>query len=444
VLAAKSYAKGWLPVDFVSCLPFGYIPYVLGEGEGGAGNKATRMLRMFRLLKLLRLVRIKRILDRWEEEMYGARALKIGKIVFLMAGAAHWVACTWFFVGAPTLTADGNSTVPYIMPNGDPTEGWVLRRYNSVEIADSISMWEKYRDSLFWSTMSVIMIDAAEVGMTPETYAEKLIYVISFIIGAFLVSMIIGQISDMIAHANPGDAAKADTIGLVHAFLHERRVGASLTKRVRAHFNQLYSNRGTTEDMQGFFDHLPRALALELAGAVGFIDDIQANRRSVVYKVPFCRNLSADDMIRLCCKMKHCAYEPPQVYLDGSLDRTRFIMREGERGAEMWVMLEGKVRVETTSGGGETVDLGTLGVSEFFGESAVLAEESPGVPLKRLRSVYAITQLVQTIALTYRDLCELRQESRTIDEAVEREAMGFKQVRAACGLSAARLRHRVL
>ena len=60
-----------------------------------------------------------------------------------MAGAAHWVACTWFFVGAPTLTADGNSTVPYIMPNGDPTEGWVLRRYNSVEIADSISMWEK-------------------------------------------------------------------------------------------------------------------------------------------------------------------------------------------------------------------------------------------------------------------------------------------------------------
>ena len=38
MLAAKSYAKGWLPVDFVSCLPFGYIPYVLGEGEGGAGG----------------------------------------------------------------------------------------------------------------------------------------------------------------------------------------------------------------------------------------------------------------------------------------------------------------------------------------------------------------------------------------------------------------------
>ena len=57
---AKSYLRGWFPIDFVSCLPFGYIPYMTGDSEGGASNKATRMLRMFRLLKLLRLVRIKR------------------------------------------------------------------------------------------------------------------------------------------------------------------------------------------------------------------------------------------------------------------------------------------------------------------------------------------------------------------------------------------------
>ena len=95
----------------------------------------------------------------------------------------------------------------------------------------------------------------------------------------------------------------------------------------------------------------------------------------------------------------------------------------------MWVITDGKVRVETTADeGGETIDLGTLGVTDFFGENAVLTEESPSVPLKRMRSVYAITQLVQTVALTYKDLCQLRLESETIDAAVNREAEGLKAV----------------
>ena len=330
---AKSYLKGWLPVDFVACMPFGYIPYIVGESEGGSGNKATRMLRMFRLLKLLRLVRIKRILDRWEEEMYGARMLKIGKIIFMVGAAAHWVACLWYWVGADTIIEDGPGG--YVLPNGDSTDGWVLRRYHTVNITKTIPMWEKYKDSLFWSSMAVIMIDPAEEGMTPETYGEKLVYTIGFIVGAFLVSMIIGNISDMIAHSNPGDAAKSDAVGLVHAFLHERRVGASLTKRVRSHLNQLYTNRGTTADMLDFFDRLPYTLAMELAAAVGFVDDLQHNRRGVLYKVPFCRHLSAHDHLLLCCRLKHCSYEPPTVQVDGSLDPSRFIMREGERGREM-------------------------------------------------------------------------------------------------------------
>lgn len=397
---AMNYLKGWLPVDFVSCLPFGYIPYILGEDAGGSGNKATRMLRMFRLLKLLRLVRIKRILDRWEEEMYGKRMLKFGKIVFLVGGTAHWVACLWYWVGADP------DTVGYVLPGGAETDGWVYRKYGSPENVDSVSMVDRYKDSLFWSTMAVIMIDACEDHSTPETFSEKLTYAISFCAGAAIIAAIIGQISDMIAHANPGDQSKSDSVSLVHAFLYERHVGVSLTRRVRQHFNQHYTCQGTTQDIQSIFDGLPQSLKLELAVNIGFVDDLQTNRRATLSKVPFVRGLSANDMIRISCKMKYCGYEPPHVNEDGSIRVEDFIMRQGERGVEMWVILEGKVRVECVAqaedapimkaGDGQGVDLGKLGMTEFFGENAVLMEESPGVPLRRIRSAYGITQTVLT------------------------------------------------
>jgi hypothetical protein len=239
------------------------------------------------------------------------------------------------------------------------------------------------------------MIDTDEDGMGPETYFEKIAYIIAFAIGAVIIAAIIGQISDMIAHANPGDQAKSDAVGMIHAFLYERHVGMSLTRRCRTHFNQLYSNRGTTQDMQNIFDRLPRQLAIELAKSIGFIDDLRTNRRAFHYKVPFCRGLSADDMIRMSCKMKHCIYEPPHVHADGSLDDEQYIMRQGNRSTEMWVIMDGKVRVEVKTDN-DVVDLGKLGIQDFFGEIAVLTEESPGVPLRRTRSAYGITQTVLT------------------------------------------------
>ena len=52
------YAKGWFPIDFVSCLPFGYIEYIIDvDSDDMKNNKAFRLLRMMRLLKLLRLAR---------------------------------------------------------------------------------------------------------------------------------------------------------------------------------------------------------------------------------------------------------------------------------------------------------------------------------------------------------------------------------------------------
>eukprot|EP01047_Picozoa_sp_COSAG01_P023338 COSAG01_NODE_1409_length_10417_cov_4.920043_12_plen_100_part_00 len=65
------------------------------EDDTGRENRLIRLLRLMRLLKLMRLVRFKRILDRWEEELYSSGFIKFGKLIIIIFGAAHWVACGW-------------------------------------------------------------------------------------------------------------------------------------------------------------------------------------------------------------------------------------------------------------------------------------------------------------------------------------------------------------
>ena len=84
--------------------------------------KIVRLVRAFRLLKLLRLVRIKRILDRWEEEMYGKRALRVAKLLFGVLVISHWLCCGWFFAG-DTAPRPGQYIPDEIV------EGWVSETY---------------------------------------------------------------------------------------------------------------------------------------------------------------------------------------------------------------------------------------------------------------------------------------------------------------------------
>lgn len=84
ITSCRRSALPRFPIDLVSCLPFGYVVYIIPgaqEDPRVQNNKAVKLLRLMRLLKLMRLVRFKRILDRWEEELYSVGAIKFGKLL---------------------------------------------------------------------------------------------------------------------------------------------------------------------------------------------------------------------------------------------------------------------------------------------------------------------------------------------------------------------------
>ena len=48
---AKHYFRGWFWIDFTSCLPLGYLKYVLNSDDGGGGADNTKALKVLRLIR---------------------------------------------------------------------------------------------------------------------------------------------------------------------------------------------------------------------------------------------------------------------------------------------------------------------------------------------------------------------------------------------------------
>ena len=178
---------------------------------------------------------------------------------------------------------------------------------------------------------------------------------------------------------------------------------------------------------------LPHDMQIELGVALQFIDNPATGQRSSFSKVPFFRELGNDEMIAIGCKLKHHKAFPPPVNDHSKQARESYIMREGDRGCEMWVIVEGIVHVERSCGGDDSTyeTLGKLREGDYLGELAVIAQERPGLHFKRTRSAYACSSRAFAIlyALTYRDLQELRQNNPQIDMVMHAAAQDLRKHR---------------
>jgi hypothetical protein len=182
-------------------------------------------------------------------------------------------------------------------------------------------------------------------------------------------------------------------------------VRPTLLRQVRGHVAQMYKSRGSHLDIADFMTLLPHDMQIELGVALQFVDNPATGQRSVCSKVPFFRELGNDELVAIGCKLRHHKAFPPTLNDHSKEARDTYIMREGDRGSEMWVVVEGIVEVERGVGA-ECESLGKLREGDYFGELAVLCQERPGVHFKRGRSAFACSSrsFASTYALTYSDM----------------------------------------
>ena len=257
--------------------------------------------------------------------------------------------------------------------------------------------------------------------MQPDTMGEQVTYLVCFLMGTITSAIVIGQVSDMIAHANPGEKTRTAAIGLLHSFLHERQIPPWLTRRIRKHFSSLYTAQGTTLDIQDFVHLMPQNLAIELGAELGYLHNAKSGRRSIFCKVPFFCSLPPQDLIMIGAKLK------PMRFMAAALTGgpIEYVMREGERADEMFIIAEGLVRIQRSkqrkgSDGKaqEPQNLGKLQTHDFFGELGVLGRDDYGRLFKRTRSAHVVSSVAILLTLKLADVDGLRQCSPTIENAV--------------------------
>lgn len=214
--------------------------------------------------------------------------------------------------------------------DGNKIEGWVSKTYETCpEISNCTTARSAvYFQSFLWAVATVLLY--GETGVLPELFAEKVVGVVAILAGAFIMSVLIGSMSDIISHANPGEKMKHDAVNIIKGFLHDRKVSPILTRRIRGHFSMLYNMRGTTAEYHPIFDNMPRDLSIELAVALRFVDDPARGTRGIFSRVPFFADLEPEDLIRIGCKLRHVRALSPVVD-DAGFAIGGHIMQEGVR-----------------------------------------------------------------------------------------------------------------
>ena len=89
IMIRKKYFQEWFLIDFVAAFPFEAIAIMSGL------NLNVSILNLFKIPRLLRLGRLMKKLD----QLAGANAFRIVKLLCGFALFTHWIACVWYFIG---------------------------------------------------------------------------------------------------------------------------------------------------------------------------------------------------------------------------------------------------------------------------------------------------------------------------------------------------------
>ncbi|MCG6944961.1 MAG: cyclic nucleotide-binding domain-containing protein [Deltaproteobacteria bacterium] len=89
------------------------------------------------------------------------------------------------------------------------------------------------------------------------------------------------------------------------------------------------------------------------------------------------------------------------------------IIREGDPGRSVYVILDGRVRVFTRDNGDNELELATLGVGQFFGEMSFISGEP------RSSSVAAL-ELSVVVELSYDSMAKVIEQNQTVKKVLEK------------------------
>ncbi|POM81006.1 Voltage-gated Ion Channel (VIC) Superfamily [Phytophthora palmivora] len=328
----------WFPIDLASSIPFEY--FIKDTTTNVSTRKTFKMIKYIKLPRLLRLGRFVKYLKRYKR--YSSVSISLNTMIF----SAHVAGCLWVAILKPCADAI-EATRPHCQDGGEMDVYWVAFHHGIVSLLGVSATHVEASDRFLSGGYSHVASDDLNSAIYLWSSAVS-------VYGAILTAILFGTIIGLVQSWNRAENAFRKKMDHV---THEMDA-LGLPKPLR--------NRALSEQLNLLHDPgmsltLRRQIAIYL-----FKDNLQ--------KIPFFQ-LATDAVLGMICMQLHQVIYMPDDY----------IIREGEIGKELFMIVKGIVRVLPPNSCKkpecETIIL--LSEGDFFGEIGVVME------VERTRSVKA-------------------------------------------------------
>ncbi|CAH1737556.1 unnamed protein product [Aphis gossypii] len=283
------------------------------------------------ILRFPRFIKVYRVYDYYymvESRTVYPNLWRVINLIHILLILAHWFGCFYYLLSE----AEGFK--------GD----WVY----PYKPGDYATLTRKYLGSLYWSTLTLTTIGDLP---TPETNAEYVFTIVSYLIGVFIFATIVGQVGNVITNRNANRLEFERLLDGAKLYMRHHKVPSGMKKRVLRWYDYSWS-RGRIQgggDINTALGLLPDKLKTELALHVNL---------AVLKKVTIFQECQPEFLHDLVLKMK--AY----IFTPGDL-----ICRKGEVAREMFIIADGILEVISSETGHV---LTIMKAGDFFGEIGIL------------------------------------------------------------------------
>eukprot|EP01047_Picozoa_sp_COSAG01_P018135 COSAG01_NODE_977_length_12361_cov_167.523483_5_plen_564_part_00 len=270
---AKEYAKSWLVIDVVSCLPVGYLTYFEcnwdkvrcnsdEEDAGGSNLRALKVLRLLRLGKMLRLAKFSRMLKKYDNIAVLKPIMSVASVLGMVFLAAHLLSCLWFAISADQEMYD------------DKTGKLLMTNESGVLEVVKIKGWKNQVEEVWWGpggetagpmTRYITSMYGVFNGLeNAYTDFEKVIAILSeLVVGSLIYGGLAAVLTDQLTQMGEESREFNSKYKALKVWMQDRGLKKSYINKVLNYFSHKYKNN-VAFDQEEILDELPPALGASL------------------------------------------------------------------------------------------------------------------------------------------------------------------------------------
>jgi CRP-like cAMP-binding protein len=344
----RRYFFGWFIIDLLGSLPLDLLIAISAQQESSEQgdlssyatlSKSVRFLKIFRLLKLVRAARLGRLIQKLQDSMsIRPGTLQLGILAFQFMTMAHMVACVLFLSGIQSEQYNCNLISRHVdrsrvlctdeeIESGHKVSWLSESRIFSKNIGRTAIVDaptdSQYLMSFYWAVTTMTTVGYGD--LNPKTDNEVIACIFSMILGTYIFSYVVGNISDLIGQLGGDEAIYREKMQAVTIFMHDHHVAKDLKLRVRKYYDYALTNPSV--DLS-----TPELAELSL---VVKRDLLKFFRKNVLASSILFHSAVGEKeqriMLALLEDLKNLQYGPGDyVYFEGEVGRALFFVFSGE------------------------------------------------------------------------------------------------------------------